>query len=262
MSVKIDNDTDKLTATAGAALTIGTGDFYASCWFKYHTDFAVTLADPIFHVGDAEPETTTTGFGIGTINSATTDVSGIRNLSPSYTTGYAYTTNVWYGGIVERSGTTFRFRVFDDSVGTSTLHDVTVADSATRSDLDTFVIGAWSGMSAAAPIKIANFKIHTGVALSDSEARTELRYFGIQKAGGTDRYCWRLKGITTDTDGLYEIGGAGPNFTNSGAVTDADMPINLSEFGTLLGKPTRIDQLGNIQTRIGPSERNVFNFNV
>jgi hypothetical protein len=32
--------------------------------------------------------------------------------------------------------------------------------------------------------------------------------------------------------------------------------------GSLIGKPTRIDQLGTIQTRIGPSERNVFYFNV
>lgn len=57
-----------------------------------------------------------------------------------------------------------------------------------------------------------------------------------------------------------------PRFTFAGsALTCTTVAATFKAGGggsSVIGKPTRIDQLGTIQTRIGPSERNVFYFNI
>lgn len=56
-----------------------------------------------------------------------------------------------------------------------------------------------------------------------------------------------------------------PRFTFAGATmthTTVAATFKAGAAAERAGKPTRIDQLGTIQTRIGPSERNIFYFNI
>lgn len=231
MSVAFSHDSsDYLRLTAGSPFTIGTGDYSVGQWLYIEQSAAGsaqwwTLADASPPSGD--------GFAIsGRTGSATTAITFLYNLSPAYVTEYTYSTGVWYWCVSSRSGTTARFRVFNDSTSTTPLHDATqtgVGDNHTT--LDTISIGYRGSGDGCFAARITNFKLHTGVEWTNAESRTEAQYYGIQTAGGTDRLCWRLTDIDADTNGLYELGGAGPNFTNSGAVTDAAMPTYLSEAG-------------------------------
>ena len=81
--------------------------------------------------------------------------------------------------------------------------------------------------------EMTNLKIQTGVLWTDAECRTESQNYGVQKSGGTEVLCWKLTDVDADTDGINEIGGSGPNFTNSGCVAGASDPSQLSAAVTL-----------------------------
>lgn len=240
MSVRLNNGSDVLTCAIGSALSIGTGDVSLSFWCRHHTDFTVATGQKIVSIADAAAPSSANRFSIGIYNGSATEVSGEYHSSDYVSTGYTYTASTWYNYVLTRASGTVRFRVLDDGTGTTPLYNATVSDSTNDNDLDTIIIGFLSGVIEGAPVMVTNLKVQTGVAWSDAEARTEALYYGIQKSGGTDRYCWRLKDIDADTDGLYEFGGSGPNLTNSGAVADASNPTNLSEAGGGSPEPTTL----------------------
>lgn len=227
MSVYFNNDTDVLNGTL-TTLTVGTGSISFGFWLNIVTDTGGQ--GDLIHLGTS-PHLGAWVFANGN------DVGGYAN-SHDTNTIYALSTGTWvWVAVTFTGGTTLRTRVFSDHPSSTTpLSDQSRSDfSLDLTTLSALKVGN-AGAAGASPALIQNVKIQTGVLWSDAECRTEALYYGIQKSGGTDRLCWRLKDVDADTDGLYEIGGSGPNLTNSGAIADAGAPTNLSEFaaGTTL----------------------------
>lgn len=229
MSVYLNGVTDTIRAVdSSVTLTVGTGDFSIGLWVR-------TPSLPGNSTGVcwiAQSSTLSGQQYAGLIYRQPSNSFQIFWTASSETSNdtYSISANTWYWVVASRSGTTTRCRVFDDSTSTTPLQNSTGGSSDNMTGLDTFMIGMATGSDDSHTMQCTNYKIYTGAEWTNAECRTEAQYFGIQKSGGTDRLCWRLKDIDADTDGLNEFGGSGPNFTNSGAVADANNPTNLSEY--------------------------------
>lgn len=232
MSVYFDGTGDTVRIVDGSiTLTVGTGAVNIAAWVLVPSSLPGARRD-VFWVASATNMPSGQYFG-GIFNNATNSFRAfVSGGSESSTDDYAISADTWYWMVVSRDGAgTARVRLFADSTSTTPLQNSTVSDSSNQTAFDTFMLGQSAITDPTLVMKMTNFKIYTGAEWTNAECRTEALYYGIQKSGGTDRLCWRLKDIDADTDGLNEFGGAGPNFTNSGAVTDAAMPTNLSEAG-------------------------------
>lgn len=222
MSVRLSSAdfSDRLTLTLGADLALS-GDFATGYWIN-----PVSLAGVMAWC--LTPTTGSFGFLV------TGEFPHKAYINGSAVAGSSYTMSAgtWYWVVVSRSGSTISYRVFDDSTSTTPLSTLTTTDSTNFTGVDIVTLGEDTVFNnGCVDALFTNAKIQTGVTWTNAEARTEALYYGIQKSGGTERLCWRLKDIDADTDGLNEFGGSGPNFTNTGAVADAGAPTNLSEAG-------------------------------
>jgi hypothetical protein len=227
MSVRFDSTTDYLRAIGITTLTIGTGAFSVGKWFKLVND-TNAYADLVMlseAVGDDSPH-----IGAYT-DSNGTSLKGAFGLAGGYDVG-SLSITTWYWLVVSRTDTTFRVRTFDDTTSTTPVLNVTqTSESTDYATLDCVLLGYNGFGDDSADMEVENLKIHTGVAWSDAQCRTESQNYGIQTAGGTDRYCWKLTDVDADTNGINEIGGAGPNLTNSGCVAGASTPAQLTPAG-------------------------------
>jgi hypothetical protein len=227
MSVYFDNDTDHINATL-TTLTIGTGSVSVGCWMYLNSD--TNAQGDVWILNTPQ-------LGMWVLANGT-DLGGFAN-SHDTNTVYVATVGTWYWvAVTMTSGTTLRTRIYsDDPSSTTPLSDQSRSDFSLDYTTVTSLIVGNAGAAGASPVKVQNFKIQTGVLWTDAEARTEALYYGIRKSGGTDRLCWRLKGITADTDGLNE---------------DAAAPTNLSEAGggPVLAEPAARGPLFNMLIRM------------
>lgn len=222
MSIRC-NGIDKY-ATLSQALSIGTGNFYIGCW-TYVVNAQTGAFLSLFDVA----------YGGGYTDYAwircpsTTSFRGETN--GGYIAGYSsVSTGTWYYTCLQRSGTTLRFRTFDDSTSTTPLYDGTTTVSTNYNSL-TYIhlmapyTGYWLDG------EMASLKVLTGVALSDSECRTESQNLDVVKTGATLAYAWDLEDVDADTQGLNERNGSGPNFTNNSLIAGAYRPSQLEAQG-------------------------------
>jgi hypothetical protein len=250
------SSTAALTRTLGTTPTIGTADTSVGFWLRPRTLIVSSSNGWVNLKGTA-----------GTIrtyqDSSTTNISPISRFGAWLYTNIILSTSSWYWIVLSRGSGISRIRIFDDSSATTPITETgsfsTASDSTNLTDLTTLEVGYFTGDLYAADADFTCLKIQTGVEWTDGECRTESKFYTIQKSGGTNRWAWALKDVTASTDGLNEIGASGENLSNNGFTTSAFTPTQLSA-GSSAGFNTRIDQLGNIQTRIGQNERNNFIF--
>lgn len=229
MALRLEQSTDRLEVTLPAALTISAGAFSLGILFKRLNDpdtFAQVVALADSYAGSVrlglefdEDGTTLQARGSG----------GYGGM-----TGYATGTE-WLWCDLTRSGTTLRLRVH--TMDGTKVHDATITHSTSYSTLDTILIGQTGNGLAALNGEVCNFKVVTGVAWSDEESRVEMRHFGIQKTGGTERYAFRLEDTTDTFAGLRAIpvpGQATAALTNTGVVDGASRPTALEPLGVYL----------------------------
>lgn len=229
MSVYLNGTSDNVRIINTTTLTVGTGSLSVGMWVYTPSSLPGSGA-AIFYLTQAASGNSEYFAAIYRQTNTSFQIF-VDPSSESSNDNYTPSTSTWYWLVISRSGTTGTIRLFDDSTSTTPLQTATVTSSTNWTTMDSILIGGVTGGDDPLLMRITNLKIQTGVEWTNAECRTEALYYGIQKSGGTDRLCWRLKDIDADTDGLNEFGGAGPNFTNSGAVTDAAMPTNLSEAG-------------------------------
>lgn len=213
-------------ASIAQALSISTGNFYLGCWcyeVVANDGQYLTLLDTAW-------------------DGAYTDFAWLRSLNTGATLrghtvngfigGYgSAAATTWYYTVLTRDGSTLRHRVFDDSTSTTPLYDNTATDSTNYDSLDNIhllspVNGEWFNG------EICSVKLITGsFSASDAECRTESQNLDIVKSGGTLRYAWDLEDVDADVQGLYERGGSGPNFTNTGLTAGSSRPSQLEAQG-------------------------------
>ncbi len=225
MSNRFGGGSDKLSTALDSALTIGTGAFSLGVWLKRMSDsndFA-----QVFVVADAASgPSNRIGFEF--------DEDG-TTLHGRFPTGYlglgGYDTaaDTWYWCDITRSGTTIRIRVFDTSA--AKVHDATVTNSTDYSGLDTIIFGNTGNGLSAFDGEAQLGVVQTGVAWSDAQSWAQAQKFGIQLAGGTDRFSWGLETITADQFGLNEYSGSGEDLSNTGVVSGASRPSPLESAG-------------------------------
>jgi hypothetical protein len=218
--------TDQLAVTL-PTLTIGTGDFTYGLWVKI-TDTPAGTSRRIFRMNN---NTDTVGQGIAGLNSDILQIAGLKDVSPVYTTtgtNLTFVNDTWYYMVIDRSGTTFTFRAFDDSTSTTPVASATSTALATDlTDMAKMYLG-YTGSGNAFGMEMESVKVLTGVSLSNAECRTESQSYAIVKTGATDAYTWKLTNIDADTDGLNEASGSGYNLSNTGVVAGATTPTQLS----------------------------------
>jgi len=217
MSILFNADDDQIKVTLSSALTIGTTSDYVVSFWVYYTSLPANLGLTMALL-DVDPS----GSGRrimwtddGSAIYADEDDGGIGSYTVSATTGYFV--------VFQRTTTTDLLRIFPDSSSTTPLNGGgsgdTATDTADLSALDTVIFGDINPSARVAMrMEAISLKIQTGISggWSDSECRTESTKYAIQKAGGTERLAWRLSSATADTNGYYEIGGSGPNFSGTG----------------------------------------------
>lgn len=216
MSALFNADNDQLKVTLSSALTIGTGDFVTAAWIYMTTATDVAL---FWALVDVDPNATVSKrVWTDAANADITADEDAGGVSP-----YTLTTGTWYYVVYQRASGWTNLRIFNDTSSTTPLADNGAGDVANLTTLDTIIIGDIEPSSRVAfKGEIISLKVQTvSGGWTDSEARTESQYFAIQKAGGTDRYAWRLETVDADTNGLYEIGGSGPNFSGIGGTVTA-----------------------------------------
>ncbi len=230
MSIRFDSNSDALQIVNGATTLTLSGDFSMGMWVKLMTDAdapveIIRLAQGLDTSMQPGWETASDGTGLEMIYGG-----GTNNLV------YAASTSTWYYLVLSRSGTTVRGRVFDDTTSTTPLDEATDTDGAPTdyTGRDSILIGNNAGSRNAANMEVESLKIHTGVAWSDAECRTESQNYTIQKSGGTDRLAWKFTNTDADTDGINEVGGSGPNFTATTVAAGASTPSQLAPAGTTL----------------------------
>ena len=231
MSVRLNGATDLLSTTQ--ALTIGTSAFSFGLWVNVQSApgnkrLVMVLADQVSPTV-AMPITLDNGTG----NQIWAELSDSSAMSPAS----AYSTATWYWVVYSRNSPaayTYNLRIFTEANvtgGTGPTWSDTQSDSVNFTTIDTIGIGDMGFANGAADMEVANAKVHTGVEWTAAQCRTEGALFGIQTAGGTNRYCWELEDVDADVHGLYERAGSGPNFTNSGAIAGSTRPSALEAAG-------------------------------
>lgn len=152
---------------------------------------------------------------------------GVGNSSTTLNSPDALSTGVGAYIVISRDTGLLRYRVFDDSTSTTPVTNVTAIDANIDSNYDHVVIGElFTGEFGS--FECTSMKVHTGVAWTNAQCRAESQNYALQTAGGTDRYAWKLTDVDADTNGLNEIGGAGPNFANTGFVAGSWVPTQLA----------------------------------
>lgn len=226
MSIQFDTSTDHLDATLTAPLTVGTGDISCGYWMYPSSTNNAWRSIQIMCKPDA-----TQVFGTYASPGSNTVFS---NSNQGNGGTYNLSNTTWYYIVVSRaSGTTIRFRVFDDSTSTTPLFNDTVGCTVNYNALTNLFFGnRGGGFDPAALVELASYKIYTGAEWSNAECRLESQKFDIQKSGGTERLAWGFETTAADAFGLLERNG-GDAFTNTGAVNGANRPTQLESTGSI-----------------------------
>lgn len=262
MSVYLDGTADTLRILDKGSNLDGSGDISMGAWV-YLPSLPGANRDIMWIAPSATLSANYFGFIYRTADN-TFHAFGTTAAETDTGTPYSISAATWYWvDAIRDFGGSWTCRIFDDSTSTTPLGSLTHGDdSANWSGMDSILIGQATNTDPSCIMKIVNPKVHTGVLWSAAQSRTEARYYGIQTAGGSDRLCWRFNSIAATTDGINEIAGAGPNFTNSGAITDAGVPTNLSEFGssTPLGRSAQLNTTQGRPVQLRPTGINPLTF--
>lgn len=224
MSIRFDTNTDILTTTFVTPLTVSTGSLSLGYWIlPTTTTNAWRCVQELVNAGTTQIFGTYMQPGSNTINSNSNQGNGGT---------YNLTNTTWYYITVSRnSGTTIRFRIFDDSASIIPLFDDSVGCTVDYTSLITALFGNGALFDPSPLMEITSFKIYTGAEWSNAESRLESQRFDIQKSGGADRYAWGFESIDADIYGLGERSG-GPSFNNTGAINGTYRPAQLELPGS------------------------------
>lgn len=224
MSVRFDTTTDNLTSTFSSSLSIGVGDLTVGYWIRpTSTNNAWRSVQMLFNVGFTQLFGTYEQPSSNTINSNTNQGNGGT---------YNLTNATWYYIAVSRaSGSTIRFRIFDDSTSTTPIFTDTTACTVNYTGIISSLFGNHALLDPAPLVEITSYKIYTGAEWSNAECRTESQTFNIQKSGGIESYAWGLETIDNVAYGLLGLNGE-PSFVNTGVVNGSFRPTQLELPGS------------------------------
>lgn len=220
MSIQFNGTSSELLYTLPTALTIGTGDFSALMSFRLDS----------LPSGDTGDLFSLLNPGLTSFIYAGVAPAGtLKAIGPAFSTpsAIALVTQTWYSVVVGRTGSVFHLRMFDDTASTTPVGDTSVADSANATGITLMYIGSSVFGGFYTPMQAALLKVHTGVYWTNAQARTETQNYGIQTAGGTDRFCWAIQDQTLSRYGLAEWSG-GPVFANTACGASAHHPRQLA----------------------------------
>lgn len=223
MSVRFNGSGDNLAVAASLALT--TGAFSFGGWAKLISDRNV-FSD-LF--GAVDTPASPTDYLLALCDSTGNNAAG---YSTSGNTGAtALTVGTWYYIVIDRTGTTFRIRIFDDSTSTTPVGSGTITDSRNYTALDNFIIGEAS-TGEWPDAEIACVRAHIGVSWTDAQCRTESQKLTPQTGGGTIYGNWKLETTGADANGINDSGGGAHHLTNTGCVNGASRPTQLESAGS------------------------------
>jgi len=224
VSYYFDVGTDTLRVTV-PTLTIGTGPVMQSAWWKKRANNGTTSG--IFMIGDALNPTGTQRLGLLILGDET--MVAYYGGGATSATIFTPTLNTNYGLVVSRDGTNLRVRVFADDAGLTKLFDFTEADADSLTTIDEVLLGTRDGGSILSQVQeLLNYKLHTHSSeWTDSECRTELSRWTLQKSGGTDRHAFQLNAFDESTAGLRSSASTAL-LTNTGCTAGAmTIPVSL-----------------------------------
>ena len=219
MSIQFNGTTSGLVYTLPTALTIGTGDFSALLSFRLDSLPSGDMGD-LFSLLNP-------GF-TSFIYAGVAPAGTLKAIGPTFSTptAIALTTQTWYTAVVGRTGTVFHLRMFDDTASTTPVGDTSIADTGSATGIDAMRVGTDDFGGFFTPMQAGLLKVHTGVYWTNAQCRTETQNYGIQTAGGTDRFCWAMQDQTLSRYGLAEWNG-GPVFVNTACSASAHHPRQL-----------------------------------
>ena len=171
-------------------------------------------------------------FAAATLN-ASNQVVGTAATGSATSASSALSAGTWYGIVIGRVSGVFHCRVINPLTG-AIISDQSVADTTNIGDIASVNLGGDAFAGNTADQYMANFIMQTGAYWSDEEAVVQLRHFGVQLAGGTDRHAFRLEDITDTFDGLNSIPDtttASVAMTDNGCTTSATRSAALEPLG-------------------------------
>lgn len=220
MSVRAANTTDRMAATIVTA-TIGTGALSIGLWVRLLSD-RNAVSDFMSLCDQVGPST---GFNFRS------DASGtgiLLRVDTGLTSAYALTVERPYWLVASRSASTSTIRVFDDTSSTTPLSTQSIGDGTNYTILDTVIVGDRGNGDVTTDCEFSNLKVHTGVAWTDAQCRTESQTFGLQTAGGVDRLAWGLENLALTSYGVCERS-TGLVLANTGFVASPRRPRQLAK---------------------------------
>lgn len=231
MAVRFAETSDLLAVAHGLTLGNGGTSVGFMYWFRRKSDrgAATAVLAGLHDQNDGSPTSSMVTF----LNPANGDDIMSYNGGSDQDSG-ANASDVWLHVSFCFNGTTkdSTITVLDDSASTtpagSDVQNNAAFDPAAQG-LIYLLVGA-SDTNGAADMEFTSLKLITGLTFTNAELRTESQFFAKQKAGGT-ALIYRLDDATATTTGVNELGGAGPNLTNTGVVAGASRPGQLESLG-------------------------------
>lgn len=223
MAVRLADLTDLLQCQHGLTLGTGTTSIALMGWVRRKTDpnaFRTIMA--LENENDGTPTLSYVVF----VNTNGDDLtafggSGDQDSGADASDVWLHVSYLYNGGTGDLTIT-----VLNDSTSTTPLGTNTVNNPGfDPSTMIYLMIGA-AETSVCLDMEFTSIKLITGLTFTAAELRTESQFFAKQKASGT-ALAWRLETSAADTNGLNEIGGAGPNLSNTGVVNGASRPGQL-----------------------------------
>lgn len=227
--------------------SFGTGDITIGAWGKQMVD--INDYARWVQVIDAYPNPVGR-FGLDRVDDGVTMYASTNDVG---TTGYNAGLNTWVYSVARRQSGVMQCFVFADDVGlTSLFSSDTPAETTNLTGMTALRIfeAQDTALGRYFDGEITNVKIHVGVAWTTAQMRTEATTFGVQTAGGNERYCYGLETTSANQYGLNEFGGSGPTLDNNGTTNGASRPSQLEAAGASI--------LNSV--RIGPTQPNKFYF--
>jgi len=213
MSVRLEQGTDKLQVTLGAALTIGTGGVQQYCWFKRMGNQGTWT-----NIWTLDNTTSWLSLGTRPDGSSLEYTPGGGNQGGS---GFATTQDVWYFALGSRFANS-RLRVWTEDG--SKVFDQNVADTTSFTGVTHLTVGDWGGGDVALNGEVCAAGVSTADAeWSDAEAWAQAQTWLLQKSGGTDRHAFRLAALDDSTAGLHSCTSTAL-LVNTGVVVGASRP--------------------------------------